>query len=199
MPASRRPERGSSAKGRRTRQQLLTAAGALLMEQGFSAMSHRAVAQRAELPLSATTYYFATLDELLEQALTSLAEQWFSAALAVVDGLPARLQGVPQIARAVLAVATLAPVETADTEALLTVYGRYLEAARQPRLRPIIAAYNTRVEGLISEILSRGGLRDEPQDAALVLAVVDGALLRALGEGLPLASAVGSVERMLAS
>ncbi len=53
------PEDGSarktSARGLRRRQLLLKAAGEPLMEHGFAAVSHRAVAQRAELPLAATT------------------------------------------------------------------------------------------------------------------------------------------------
>jgi TetR/AcrR family transcriptional regulator, regulator of biofilm formation and stress response len=53
---------------------LLEAAAALLAEGGLAAVSHRAVAQRAALPLAATTYYFASRDELLAEAFGRLVD-----------------------------------------------------------------------------------------------------------------------------
>ena len=54
----------------------LVVAGELLMDEGFAALSHRSVAQRADLPLSATTYYFASLDQLVHDAVRGLAAGW---------------------------------------------------------------------------------------------------------------------------
>ncbi|GAA0918395.1 TetR/AcrR family transcriptional regulator [Nonomuraea longicatena] len=53
---------------------LLDAAAALLAEGGSAAVSHRAVAQRAALPLAATTYYFASRDELIAEAFGRLVD-----------------------------------------------------------------------------------------------------------------------------
>ncbi|MFC5835360.1 TetR/AcrR family transcriptional regulator [Nonomuraea insulae] len=64
----------AQARGRRRRATLLNAAVDLLTEGGFAAVTHRAVAQRAHLPLAATTYYFTSRDQLLAEAFAQLVE-----------------------------------------------------------------------------------------------------------------------------
>ena len=63
-PISVRPA-ATTVKGEARRQAIIEAAAALIRESGPSAVSHRAVAQRARCSLSATTYYFNGLDDLL--------------------------------------------------------------------------------------------------------------------------------------
>ncbi len=197
--------RKRSARGLRRRQLLLQAAGELLMEHGFAAVSHRAVAQHAALPLSATTYYFSSLEELLEGAVLQLADGWLASAEAIAADLPAQLDGPRALAEALVRVATLGPAdETApDSWTQLSLYDRYLEAARHPRLRPIVAEYDDRIQALLADVLRRrAGSPDAPagattRTARLVLAVIDGATLRALAEGLPVATATTAVEQLL--
>ena len=169
------------------------------MEQGFAAVSHRAVAQRAGLPLAATTYYFTSLEDLLGGAVSDLTRSWLDAARGVVDGLPERLDDPPAVARAVLRVVALVPGgdREADAGTLLSLYERYVESARHETLRPLIATYDDSIDGLLVEVLRRAGV-DATRDAArLVLAVADGALLRALAEGRPPGSAVEAVEHVI--
>lgn len=52
---------------------IVTAAAELITEVGVEAITHRMVAARAEVPLGATTQYFATLDDLRDAALQQLA------------------------------------------------------------------------------------------------------------------------------
>lgn len=169
------------------------------MTQGFAALSHRAVAQQADLPLAATTYYFRTLDDLTTEAVQRLADRWLATARDAVAQLPQRLDHPGRTAEAVLGVVTLTPTggSPAEPGRLLTLYGRYLEAARHPGLRPVIDRYNDAIDGLLLEILRRGGLTASLDDARLVLAVVDGALPRALAAGQPVASVRAPVERLL--
>ena len=56
-------------KGERRREDLLRATLRLIGARGADAVTHRAVAEEAGVPLSATTYYFASKEELLEQSL----------------------------------------------------------------------------------------------------------------------------------
>jgi len=179
------------------------------MDHGFAAVSHRAVAQRAGLSLSATTYYFASLDDLVHQCVQHLADDWLAVAGEVVAGLPQRLGSPGETASAILRLVALSPAEGAAVEpagvepagvepaALLSLYERYLESGRHPRLRPVIARYDEGIDQLLGEVLVRAGLPDSPATARLVLAVVDGALLRALANGDPLASATAPVEQLL--
>ncbi|WP_157253628.1 TetR/AcrR family transcriptional regulator [Nonomuraea typhae] len=67
--------RQPQARATQRRSALLAAAVEVLTEGGFAALTHRAVAQRARLPLAATTYYFASRDELLAEAFSHLVER----------------------------------------------------------------------------------------------------------------------------
>lgn len=55
------------------RREIVTAAAELIVEIGVDALTHRKVAARADVPLGATTQYFATLDDLRDAALGALA------------------------------------------------------------------------------------------------------------------------------
>jgi DNA-binding transcriptional regulator YbjK len=169
------------------------------MEQGFAAVGHRAVAERAGLPLSATTYYFASLDDLMAAAVDDLAAAWSVRARAAVDGLPTRLTEPAEVARALLDVAVLAPVGAAADApgGPLALYDRYLEAARHPHLRTALTAFDDRLDELLAEVLGRAGLPHDRGTARLVLAVVDGALVRALAEGRDAGTVGPSLEQLL--
>ncbi len=67
------------ADGHARRQALLEAALRLIQRDGIRAVRHRAVAQEANVPLAATTYYFKDIDELISDAFTLFAEQSLAA------------------------------------------------------------------------------------------------------------------------
>src|SRR4051795_11269264 len=75
-----------TTKGERRRQQLVTAAAELLRAGGFDAVRHRAVAERAGLPLASTTYYFASLDDLVTAAADGASRADLSEGGAQLDG-----------------------------------------------------------------------------------------------------------------
>ena len=169
---------GRYARGAQRRSVLIEAAADLLLEQGLAALSHRAVASRAGLPLASTTYYFASADDLRDEALQHIAEGWGTRARAVVDALPARLDA----ARAAEAVVSIIGADTPSAQLLLT-YERYLEAGRHQRLRPVVVTWNTRLRELVGEVLLRAGFSADEDQARLVLAVADGVAVTALAEG----------------
>ena len=68
---SRKPRR---AKGEQTRRQILEAALRVIAEQGYRALTHRAVAKEAGVNLSLTTYYFKDLGEMLSEAFVHYKE-----------------------------------------------------------------------------------------------------------------------------
>ena len=63
------------ADGHARRQALLEATLRLIQRDGVRAVRHRAVAQEAQVPLAATTYYFKDINELISDAFTLFAEQ----------------------------------------------------------------------------------------------------------------------------
>jgi DNA-binding transcriptional regulator YbjK len=77
-------------KGERRRYALVRAAAELLCEGGFEAVRHRAVADRAGLPLASTTYYFSSLEVLIEAAVDHLGTTEVASLRARVQDLPRR-------------------------------------------------------------------------------------------------------------
>jgi DNA-binding transcriptional regulator YbjK len=166
------------ARGTRRRSALIEAAAGLLLEEGLGALSHRAVAARAGLPLASTTYYFDSADDLRDAALNHIAEEWARRAGAVVDALPAELDHA-EAAQAVVGIMGA----DAPSRQMLLVYERYLEAGRHERLRPVVVAWNGRLKALVREVLHRADLPAGEDRASLVLAVADGVAVTALAEG----------------
>ena len=123
----------TTPKGERRRYALVCAAADLLCEGGFQAVSHRAVADRADLPLASTTYYFSSLEELIETAVEHLA-------IAEVSELRARLHELPRRRRGAEAAADLLVdllAGESDRDRLISRYERYIACARHPELRGV--------------------------------------------------------------
>lgn len=57
------------------RQLILEAALAIIVKDGIRAVRHRAVAREADVPLSATTYYFKDITDLITDSFTYFAER----------------------------------------------------------------------------------------------------------------------------
>ena len=57
------------------RQAILEAALNIIVKEGIRAVRHRAVAREADVPLSATTYYFKDISDLIADAFTLFAER----------------------------------------------------------------------------------------------------------------------------
>ncbi|MGH3947557.1 MAG: TetR/AcrR family transcriptional regulator [Pseudonocardiaceae bacterium] len=72
-PDTRKRQRGPNDPDRRNR--IARAAITVVAEQGINALTHRAVAAAAGVPLGSTTYHFATLDDLLSVALDEAADR----------------------------------------------------------------------------------------------------------------------------
>lgn len=68
------------ADGHARRQAILEAALRIIVRDGIRAVRHRAVAQEAQVPLAATTYYFRDLGELISDSFTLYAERALEAA-----------------------------------------------------------------------------------------------------------------------
>ena len=178
---------GRYVRGTQRRNVLIEAAADLLLEQGLAALSHRAVAARAGLPLASTTYYFDSADDLRDEALQHLAEAWGARARATVDALPSRLDAAGAAEAVVRIIGADAP-----SPQTLVIYERYLEAGRHQRLRPVVVAWNSRLRHLVGEVLLRAGLPADEDRSRLVLAVADGVAVTALAEGAPPGSAVAA-------
>ena len=98
--ARSRTESRVTPRGEDRRQAIIDAAAASIRESGPSAVSHRSVAKRAGCSLSATTYYFNGLEDLLHQAGLVNIGLWASRAERVADRVEA-FKGSPNLSQRV--------------------------------------------------------------------------------------------------
>lgn len=175
---------GASAatpKGERRRQALAAAASELLDAGGFDAVKHRAVAERAGLPLASTTYYFDSLDELVVAAVEHGAAAELAEVRARIDEVTRRRRGVDAAAELVLDL--LVGPEGGDRERVVARYERFVASARRPEMGPLQRRLRVELDELLSEVLARCGRVSTPRRLRHLVAVVDGAVVSALIEG----------------
>lgn len=163
-------------RGEERRQQIVEAAAALVRENGPAAVTHREVAKRAGCSLSATTYYFEGLEDLLHQAGQMNICRWAKRAenaASEVEAMPAPVS-LEDAVRVTIA-ATL-PTDEAMS-------GHYLQLVRAGEYDSVASAYRTgreRLNEAISRVLKHV---DVTLNAEMIIAVVDGAAVSALSEG----------------
>ena len=176
VPAGSRTESRVTPRGEDRRQTIIEAAAAIIRESGPSAISHRSVAKRAGCSLSATTYYFDGLEDLLHQAGLVNIGLWASRAEHVADRVEA-FKGVPDVPQRVRFIlqATL-PAHGA-------YFGHYLQLISASQASPVKHAYRQgrqRLNAALRRVLRQ---LDSPLEPEMVIAVVDGAAVTALSEG----------------
>jgi DNA-binding transcriptional regulator YbjK len=148
---------------------LLRATIELLSETGAKAVTHRAVAERAGLPLASTTYYFASVQQLIEEALKlHVAER-----VAEIQGLAAAV-AAPGASAQDFAERLAEALVGAPSGVLVAQYQMYLEAARNPALRPAVAEALGAFESLAAALLAALGARDPESAADAFVALLDG-------------------------
>jgi len=76
----------------------------------------------------------------------------------------------------------LALGDAADTASLLWRCESYVEAHRHSALRGVIAESSATLEDLLTQALACCGFKSEPEDARLMLAAIDGAVLHAIAK-----------------
>jgi DNA-binding transcriptional regulator YbjK len=157
-------------RSRRRHDALLRAAIELLGESGAKSVTHRAVAERAGLPLASTTYYFRSVHQLIEEALKlHVAER-----VAELQGMAAAALGVTGASAQDIAERLADVLAAAPTPILVAQYQMYLEAGRNPGLQPAVAEALAAFEGLAAAVLAALGARDAESTAEAFVALLDG-------------------------
>lgn len=171
-----RPETRVTQRGEDRRQAIIDAAAAIIRESGPSAVSHRSVARRAGCSLSATTYYFDGLEDLLHQAGLVNIGLWASRAERVADRVEA-FKGVPDLSQRVRFILQ------ATLPAHGGYFGHYLHLISAGQAAPVKQAYRLgrqRLNAALCRVLRQ---LDSPLEPEMVIAIVDGAAVTALSEG----------------
>lgn len=100
-------------RGAARRDAIVEAAAALVIEAGPATLTHRTIAHRADVPLAATTYYFASLDDLVGAAGSRLAERWATHAGSVLAAVADEIgtSPLPDAGAGAVAGTTAAPAD----------------------------------------------------------------------------------------
>ena len=168
-PLPRRPQR----RGIERRAAILQATLRILGREGSAAITHRSVAQEADVPVAATTYYFSSKHDLLREALQLHAEK---EAERVADATRT-LVGDGPLTVDVLAEHLADFVDyglRTGRRALIAEYELLLQAARDPDLEPLSRVFYDRIRGQLEETLTELGAGDPTAIAQLVMAVLAG-------------------------
>ncbi|MGH2986369.1 MAG: TetR/AcrR family transcriptional regulator [Solirubrobacterales bacterium] len=171
--------RSGQRAGRRA--EILDATVRVLVRGGLAAVTHRAVAREADVPLAATTYYFSSKEELLGEALATMVEDEISR----LGQRAAEMgEGLSSPGDSAAALAEVLFPDTDATLALLAKFEVYLEAARRPELREPAAHWQDALADLATMTLAAGGARDPERLAPVIIAGIDGIVIHELSRGI---------------
>ena len=145
--------------------------------RGADSVTHRAVAAEAEVPLSATTYYFDSKEQLLEHALLLAAREETERLERLVLDLAPRSLSVGEWAQAVASVVGGSVRDDPATQVALFELG--LESTRTPTRRAELVDWQAALLRL-AEMGCRSVGSDEPAlDATVVVAAIAGLMMSA--------------------
>ena len=168
---------GTDTRAGGRRQEIVAATLAILRREGPAGVTHRRVAAEADVPLAATTYYFTSKDDLLQEALKQLAAEEVVRLEQLADavlGTGARSDLLPAAA------AALASALLAERDGMPAKFAVYLEASHRPALREAAAHWIAAFRALAERLLEAAGAPDPRGGAKLLVAAVDGTMLHGL-------------------
>jgi len=156
-------------RGAARREALLRAAVELVAEYGVAGVTHRAVAARAGVPASTTSYFFASIDDLVLEALREFAERRVTMMEAMTEALAERSASPDEVVETFVDVLIGAP----DVD-VVAQFEAYLEASRRAdaaaAVHDVIAAF----ERLAEAALRAAGARRPREGARAFVALADG-------------------------
>jgi TetR/AcrR family transcriptional regulator, regulator of biofilm formation and stress response len=172
------PDRGRRPHGNARRLLLLQTTLRLIADEGIDAVSHRSVAEAAGVPLGSTTYWFASRQDMLRQALEHFARleiKTLREHLAAVLGRRlSRKRLVDEFTDLLMPQLGQARWRTVAQYAFLQ------EAARQAELEPVCREWTDAWQDALAEVFASLGTADPQLEARMFLAMLDGLLLEQL-------------------
>jgi DNA-binding transcriptional regulator YbjK len=159
------------------RRQILEAAVRVIGTGGLAAVTHRAVAEEAGVPLGSTTYYFKDRDDLVRQTMAHAVEVEAQRMADAVDAVHEE----PSVERSVaLLTAIFLDKSVADPLYDLALFEMFLEATRNPSVRSQTREWSELIARIVDRLLPPT-TPDVPRPVVLqvVAALIDGLMLEA--------------------
>lgn len=167
----------SQDRSRLRRGELLDAAIALFAEGGARGITHRAVAAKAGLPSATTNYYFPSIDELIEAALSQHMENLLSD-LHSITSIPLEEDiSFDDVAGLIAGIFSVRPAEVVALNMSI-----YVAAARTPELRPKAAEAAAAFVAIAEKMLQHLGMVGAEEIARSLIMVLAGSTLGRLSE-----------------
>jgi DNA-binding transcriptional regulator YbjK len=167
------------------RQAILDATMRIIVRDGVRAVRHRAVAAEAAVPLSATTYYFKDIDDLITDTFAQFVERsaaymakFWSSTQGLVQEQVGRLDGSAEARRrladeiAGLAVEYVRNQLLSRRDHLLAEQAFQQEALLNPRLRGLVRAHQQILLQGVSHFFEVLGSQQPEQDAKLLTSII---------------------------
>ena len=171
VPANERA-RGPYARGVERRRALLEAVLRIVTREGVVAVTHRAVAAESESSLRATTYYFATKDDMIREAFRFFCEQ----SLEQIDATSQRYRNRPVASGDAVAMIFENVLKEWDNPntSWVAEFELILAIAREPAFAPEYRAFQDRLDEGLQLTMERIGSKDPARDARIILAFLRG-------------------------
>ena len=172
-----------SDRGQRRRLEILDAALRIMARDGLRAVSHRAVAAEAGVPLAATTYYFSDLEDLITEAFLHWSEsqlrlvgEFHAAALDVVRRVGGERAGQAGLVDALADAASDYVVDQVLNHRPDRVleFAFLHEAARLPRLRSAVRERQMQDRRFLEQFHAAAGSPDPVLDAQISFSLLLG-------------------------
>ncbi|CAE6946706.1 MULTISPECIES: TetR/AcrR family transcriptional regulator [Pseudomonas] len=167
------------------RQAILDAAMRIIVRDGVRSVRHRAVAAEAQVPLSATTYYFKDIDDLITDTFAQFVERsaaqmaaFWAGTQGVLQELVGRLDGSERARRqladeiAELAVQYVQRQLRDRRDHLIAEQAFQQEALLNPRLSDLVRAHRQILQQGVTHFFEVLGSRQPEQDAVLLTATI---------------------------
>jgi DNA-binding transcriptional regulator YbjK len=170
-PVNSQRNTGNTARGAQRRIEIIDAAIAVMAQVGLAGVSMRVVANQAQIPLGALSYYFDDKSDLVAQAFQQLSDREIERVVRTADRLQPTM---PAEQLADLVADMIIDGFTSPQGAIVTRYELVTEASRDERLRPMFEAWYAAMVPALSRLFRDLGSHQPELDSRTVMAVMAG-------------------------
>ncbi|MGH2940999.1 MAG: TetR/AcrR family transcriptional regulator [Solirubrobacterales bacterium] len=160
------------AKGEAREREILEATIDLIHEEGISAVTHRAVADRAGVRLSAPSYFFPSIDDLIVEAFRSIVANFMEG----LETLSTRIEAEDMSREAAVDAFVSLALKTAPRYDAVQ-FEAYMSASRRPVLRDEVDAAIAATHRKGSTLVTASRRKNFDWAAPILTAYADGVAL----------------------
>ena len=171
------------ARGRERRDALVDAAIGVIGTRGLERVSFRSVAETAGFPPSTTSYFFGSVGELIDAAITRIAENVTAKVTALLD--VAHTGGLTRddLADAIMDLVSM--LSSPEDDDSLVQFEAYLAVRRRPELTDSVHRIMRMIEEAAEAALGAFGIPEPHLPARHFLALIDGYTLHEIARPTP--------------